>query len=105
MAMATSVFPRVEEERYLALLRAANAIATCSDCSSASDKLCRELREVTPFAFLHLVAFDKESNAPTWSLIEANGQKIEAPPDLSLEDSPIPLVYQSGQTRRSTCSQ
>jgi formate hydrogenlyase transcriptional activator len=98
MAMATSVLPRVEEERYLALLRAANAIATCSDCSSASDNLCRELREVTPFAFLHLVAFDKESNAPTWSLLEANGQKIEAPPDLSLEDSPIPLVHQSGQT-------
>jgi formate hydrogenlyase transcriptional activator len=100
MAMAASVFPRVEEERYLALLRAANAIATCSDCSSASDKLSQELREVTPFDWLHLVAFDKETNAPTWSLLEAHGNRIEIAPgqEFSLEDSPIPLVHQSGQT-------
>jgi len=98
MAMATSDFPRVEEERYLALLRAANAIATCRDCGSASDTLSQQLREVTPFDFLHLVAFDKESNAPTWSLLEANGSKLEVPQDISLEDSPIPPVHESGQT-------
>ena len=32
MITTASVYPRVEEERYLALLRAANAIATCNDC-------------------------------------------------------------------------
>jgi len=100
MAMAASVSPKVEEERYLALLRAANAIATCSDCSSASDKLSQELREVTPFDWLHLVAFDKETNAPTWSLLEAHGKRIEVAPgqEFPIEDSPVPLVHQSGQT-------
>ena len=99
MVMATSIFPRVEEERYLALLRAANAIATCSDCSAASSTLSRMLREVTPFDWLHLVAFDKDTNAATWSLLEANGERIEVPPgdDFSLEDSPIRVVHQSGQ--------
>jgi len=99
MVSATSVFPRVEEERYLALLRAASAIATCNDCSDASDTLSKKLREVTPFDWLHVVAFDKETQAPTWSLLEANGQRIEVPPgDFSLADSPIPLVHESGET-------
>src|SRR5215469_9326405 len=100
MAMAASVSPRVEEERYLALLRAANAIATCSDCSSASDKLSQGLREVTPFDWLHLVAFDKETNSPTWSLLEAHGKRLDVPEgrEFSVEDSPIPLAHQSGQT-------
>jgi formate hydrogenlyase transcriptional activator len=100
MVVATPVFPRVEEERYLALLRAANAIATCTDCSAASDTLSKKLREVTPFDWLHVVAFDKETNAPAWHLLEANGQRIELPSgdDFSLADSPIPLVHELGET-------
>jgi formate hydrogenlyase transcriptional activator len=100
MAMATSVFPRIEEERYLALLRAANAIATCSDCSAASNTLSTMLREVTTFDWLHLVAFDKDTNAATWSLLEANGKRIEVPCEdgVSLEDSPIWMAHESGQT-------
>jgi formate hydrogenlyase transcriptional activator len=96
---AASIFPRVEEDRYLALLRAANAIATCSDCSSASDMLIKQLREVTPFDWLHLVAFDKAKNAPAWSLLEANGERIHPPSEdtLPLEDSPIQWVHESGQ--------
>jgi formate hydrogenlyase transcriptional activator len=96
---AASIFPRVEEDRYLALLRAANAIATCSDCSSASDMLIKQLREVTPFDCLHLVAFDKAKNAPAWSLLEANGERIHSPSEdtLPLEDSPIQWVHESGQ--------
>src|ERR1700739_2338117 len=96
---AASMIPRVEEDRYLALLHASNAIATCSDCSSASEMLMRQLREVTPFDSLHLVAFDKETNAPTWSLLAANGQRIDGPSahDLPLEDSPIQSVHESGQ--------
>ena len=55
MVTAASITPRVEEERYLSLLRAANAIATSSDCSAASDALIKELSEVTPFDSLHVV--------------------------------------------------
>src|SRR6516162_6061769 len=99
MVTAASVSPRVEEERYLALLRAANAIATSSDCNAASQALVKKLQEVTPYDFLHLVAFDKETNAPCWSLLEANGRRIDvaAEATFSLEDSPIQWAHESGQ--------
>ena len=72
--VTASIFPRVEEERYVALLQAANAIATCDDCTAASDTLVEKLREVTPFDFLHLVAFDKDTNLPCFSLMDATRQ-------------------------------
>jgi formate hydrogenlyase transcriptional activator len=99
MATSVSIYPKVEEARYLALLRAANAIATSRDCQSASEILVKRLREVTHFDYLHLVAFDKETNAACWSVAEANGKRIEKPtPDASfLQDSPIQLVHQLGQ--------
>ena len=98
MATAT-IFPRVEEDRYLALLRAANAIATCSDCSSAGDTLVQKLRDVTPFDCLHLVAFDNGTDLSCWSLLEANGKKMDASSaDAAwLEDSPIQWVHASGE--------
>src|SRR5947208_2050242 len=98
MVTAPAIVPRVEEERYLALLRASNAIATCSDCSTASDTLIKTLRDVTTFDCLHLVAFDKDTNASTWSVLEANGEIVDsAPDDLFLEDSPFQWVHSSGQ--------
>src|SRR5207249_3028186 len=94
MVTAPAIVPRVEEERYLALLRASNAIATCSDCSTASDTLIKTLRDVTTFDCLHLVAFDKDTNASTWSVLEANGEIVDsAPDDLFLEDSPFQWVH------------
>jgi formate hydrogenlyase transcriptional activator len=99
MVATTSVTPQVEERRYLSLLRAANAIATSSDCSAASDSLIRELREVTPFDSLHVVAFDKEKNTPCWYLFAVDGKRIDLASEgvLSLEDSPIQWVHESGQ--------
>ena len=52
----------VEEERYLALIRATNAIATGEDCVAVSDALVTKLRDVTAFDSLHMVAFDGEGN-------------------------------------------
>jgi formate hydrogenlyase transcriptional activator len=99
MARAASIFPRIEEDRYLALLQAANAIATCRDCDAASETLVKQLREVTPYDSLHLVAFDKETEVTAWSVLEVNGRRMEAPRgnDLCLEDSPIRWVHDSGQ--------
>ena len=99
MVTAAPIIPRVEEDRYLALLRAANAIATCSDCSTVSETLIRQMREVTPFDYLHLVAFKKETNQPCWSLQEANGKRVENawPDSLCSEDSPIAQVRTSGR--------
>ena len=98
MATRSAIYPKVEEERYLALLRAANAIAS-SDCDSAFDTLTARLREVTPFDYLQVVAFDDKTKRPDWCLLEANGKRIDVPPETAslLEDSPIASVYESGQ--------
>ncbi len=97
--MVASVAPQVEEERYLALLRAANAIATSSDCSTASAMLVSQLREIVSFDYLHVVAFDKDTGVPCWSLLEANGKRIDdgSGPMTRIDDSPIRWVHESGQ--------
>jgi len=84
MGTTTPIYPSVEEERYLALLRATNAIATCSDCCAASDTVAKYLRDVTPFDCLQLVAFDRETNAPNWCLLEVNGKRLESSVEAAL---------------------
>ena len=98
MSTSATLFPKVEEERYLALLRAANAIATCSDCDGATEMLVKKLREVTPFDSLQLVAFERDSTAPAWSLVEAHGKKVISASEPSLlGGSPIEWVHSSGE--------
>jgi formate hydrogenlyase transcriptional activator len=99
MVTATPTFPKVEEERYQALLRAANAIATCRDCDAVADTLLVQLHEVTTFDYLHLVAFTKETNLSCWSLQEANGKKSETsgPDSVYSEDIPLAHVRASGE--------
>ena len=98
MATTASSYPKVEEERYLALLRAASAIAN-SDCDTAFDTLTTRLREVTPFDYLQVVAFDDQTKNPEWCMLEANGKVIEIPAGTAAtwEDTPIASVYESGQ--------
>jgi formate hydrogenlyase transcriptional activator len=98
MSTTASAGAMVEEQRYLALLRAANAIATSGDCDCASNALVEKLKEVTAFDFIHVATFDKETNRTCWSLLEANGKRIEPAPidHLSSEHSPIPWVYETG---------
>ena len=104
MVGAATPLPKVEEERYLALLRTANAIATSNDCRAASEILVRELREVTSFAFLHVVIFDQETEKPCWSLLEADGERMEPSliEGLLHGDSPIQWVHASSQTLLTT---
>jgi formate hydrogenlyase transcriptional activator len=91
---AASTFPAfVEEERYLALIRATNAIATGEDCAAVSDALVTKLRDVTSFDSLHMVAFDGEARAACWSLLEAHGQRRSTPPDAMLFSSGSPIGY------------
>jgi formate hydrogenlyase transcriptional activator len=98
MVNSAVAYPMVEEQRYLALLRAANAIATSSDCTCASNALVERLKEVTPFDCIHVVAFDKETNHPCWSMFEANGKRAESTSldDLSSDNSPIQWVHETG---------
>ncbi len=97
MVTTESATPMVEEQRYLALLRAANAIATSDDCDCASNALVEKLKEVTAFDFIHVTTFDKETHRACWSLLEANGERVESASfdDLSSEHSPIPWVYET----------
>lgn len=99
MATEAEIYPQVEEARYLALLRAASAIANSHCPSSAFDTLTAGLRDVTPFDYLHLVAFDEGTRNPTWYLFEAGGKKVDVPREdaICLDDSPIAYVYESGQ--------
>ncbi|HEV2728760.1 MAG TPA: sigma 54-interacting transcriptional regulator [Terriglobales bacterium] len=98
MAATAPIDPTVEEERYLALLRATNAIATCN-CSTVSGTLVEHLQEVTPFDYLQLVAFGKETNTPEWCLQAVNGKRVELSGEHipSFEDTPVACVYESGQ--------
>jgi len=98
MFTSASAYPMVEEQRYLALLRAANAIATSGDCDCASNALVEKLKEVTTFDLLHVTTFDKETHRACWSLLEANGERVESAEldGLSSEHSPIPWVYETG---------
>ncbi|HVM91320.1 MAG TPA: sigma 54-interacting transcriptional regulator [Terriglobales bacterium] len=97
--VSASIYPRVEEGRYLALLQAANAIATCSDCEATSEALVTKLREVTPFDFLHLVAFEKDTNTACFSLLDAFGKKMDPPPAdiFPLAGTPVQHVHDSGE--------
>lgn len=100
MPLATSATaPRVEEARYLALLRTVNAIANCSDCEAASDILTQQLRDVTTFDFLHLVAFDAETNKPDWCVRDERGNVVHGPECncYPVQDSPISFVHDSQQ--------
>jgi formate hydrogenlyase transcriptional activator len=98
MVTTASAYPMVEEQRYLALLRAASAIAKSDDCDCASNALVEGLKEVTAFDFIHVATFDKETNCACWSLLEANGRRVDSASldDLSSEHSPIPWVHEGG---------
>ena len=62
-------------QRYEALLRAANAIGTCSDCDAAADVLVQALREVVPFDYLQLIAFENDTQTVEWHLLYSNGRR------------------------------
>ena len=76
-----SALPMTELEaptrRYEALLRAVNAISSCSDCETTSDVLIQELRELIAFDYLRIVAFENGTNAVGWHLLYSNGQRRE----------------------------
>src|SRR5258708_33155397 len=85
-------------QRYEALLRAANAIGTCSDCDTAADVLVQALCEVVTFDYLQLIAFANDTRTVAWHLLYSNGAR-QSPPssDVVLEGTPIEWVHESQQ--------
>jgi formate hydrogenlyase transcriptional activator len=85
-------------QRYEALLRATTAIGTCSDCDAAADVLIQALREVIPFEYLQLIAFENGTQTVEWHLLYSNGRNQElSPADVVLRGTPIELVHESQQ--------
>jgi formate hydrogenlyase transcriptional activator len=96
---SASTYPAfVEEQRYLALIRATNAIATAGNCAAVSDALVTTLRDVTSFGSLHMVAFDAAARSACWALLEAHGRR-STPADEVLfgPGSPIESIRDAGQ--------
>jgi len=87
-----------QTKRYEALLRAANVIATCSDCDTAAEVLVRTLSDVVSFDFLQLIAVCNETNTVAWSVLYANGERNDdAEQDNSLVGTPFGWVHESQQ--------
>ena len=90
-------------QRYEALLRAANAIGTCSDCDAAADTLVKALREVVPFDYMQLVAFESDSATVAWHLLYCNGGRQELSlADVVVRDTPVEWVHESQQVLVTT---
>jgi len=85
-------------QRYEALLRATNAIGTCSDCEATGDVLLQALREVIPFEYLQLIAIGNETTAVEWHLLYSNGARQNPPlTEVVLEGTPVEWVHNSQQ--------
>ncbi|HWY21181.1 MAG TPA: sigma 54-interacting transcriptional regulator [Candidatus Acidoferrum sp.] len=85
-------------QRYEALLRATNAIGTCSDCETAADVLLQALREVIRFDYLQLVTFENDTRTVSWHLLYSNGARQNLhPADVAVEGTPIAWVHDSQQ--------
>ena len=98
MSTLTATISETYTQRYEALLRAANAIGTCSDCDAAADVLVKQLLEVVPFDYLQLVAFESDTKTVEWHLLYSNGRRHDVPEaDVVLEDTPIAWVHESQQ--------
>ena len=96
MSILAATISETYSQRYEALLRAANAIGTCSDCDAAADALIKRLLEVVPFDYLQLVAFESDTTTVEWHLLYSNGRKHDVPEaDVVLDDTPILWVHES----------
>jgi formate hydrogenlyase transcriptional activator len=98
MSTLATTISETYTQRYEALLRATNAIGTCSDCNAAADMLLKTLLEVVPFDYLQLVAFESDTKTVGWHLLYSNGRRqavLEA--DVVLEDTPLAWVHESQQ--------
>jgi formate hydrogenlyase transcriptional activator len=90
-------------QRYEALLRATNAIGTCSNCDTAADMLVKTLLEVVPFDYLQLVAFESDTTTVAWHLLYANGTRRDPPlGDVVADGTAVEWVYESQQALVTT---
>src|SRR5437660_4129835 len=85
-------------QRYEALLRAANAIGTSSDCDAAAETIVEALRGVIVFEYLEIVIFENDGWTVTWHLLHSNGvtQHLGLA-DVVVNGTPVESVHASQQ--------
>jgi formate hydrogenlyase transcriptional activator len=81
------------------LLRAANFIASCSDCDAATDRLIRDLHEIVSFDYLHVVSIKNCTNEVAWEFTDIGGvRESRGPLELSeLPEGPLRRVHERGE--------
>src|ERR1700693_2099675 len=96
MSTLSVTISEANTQRYEALLRAANAIGTCSDCDTAADVLVKTLLEVVPFDYLELVAFENDTTTVAWHLLYSNGARQSSRlTDVAVDGTPVEWVRDS----------
>src|ERR1700723_1350506 len=96
MSTLSVTLSEANAQRYEALLRAANAIGTCSDCDTAADVLVKTLLEVVPFDYLELVAFENDTTTVAWHLLYSNGARQSSRlTDVAVDGTPVEWVRDS----------
>ena len=98
MATTVAISHDINASRYEALFRAVSAIATCCDCETTATTAVKELHALTNFDYLHLVAFETETNTTKWCLLHVNGRRINGEAARPTEDSPILRAHEEGQS-------
>jgi formate hydrogenlyase transcriptional activator len=103
MSASAVTISEAYSQRYEVLLRATNAIGTCTDCDSATDGVLKTLLEVVPCDYLQVVAFEGETRAVAWHLLYSNGTKHDLPlADVVVDDTPMEWVHGSQQALVTT---
>jgi formate hydrogenlyase transcriptional activator len=100
MTILSAAEPETHTQRYAALLRLAKALSTCNNCDRAAKTLEKQLREVTSFDYLHVVAFALETStqAVAWELLHANGRTLDVSDRQGfLREAPTEWVQESQQ--------
>jgi formate hydrogenlyase transcriptional activator len=93
---AIAVPTGIDVVRYERLLRAANTIAACNDCDAAADRLTRQLHQIVPFDYLHVVCLKAGTDEVGWQFTDVAGvREISDPLQLpALPDGPLRFVHQ-----------
>jgi formate hydrogenlyase transcriptional activator len=99
MSTLSATLSEESTQRYEGLLRATNAIGTCSDCDTAADVLLEALREIIPFDYLQLISFENDTRTVAWHLLYSNGAKRDMPlADVVVAGTPMEWVHESQRT-------
>lgn len=97
-----SILPAVQTEththRYQALLQMANDLAVCSNCDKAAEVITEKLHGIASFDYLHIVAFDHDTQFVCWEMLHAYGRTLDVSDrEGFLRDGPTRWIHGSQQ--------